>query len=201
MALGGVNGAQSTITIGPAATARQMVIMRLGTVNDLSITSKTPVRSITATTWLDTNETPDSITAPWLGMLTTRGDKKTSVAGNFSANLTLTDSNVRQTLGKVQVSGTLADVLWDIQGNVGQLAIGHWGTGSTVMVGVVVGAGQNPFDPGVGPSGAGGSLGKISIGNYDTNNSGNAFGIVATNLSKMKIALPFVDGDFRIVQV
>ena len=46
-----------------------------------------------------------------------------------------------------------------------------------------------------------GSLGSVKYKYYATANGGDAFGIIADAFLKIKIALPFIDGDFNIRQL
>ena len=97
-------------------------------VSDLSIDSDTPIKSITATEWLDSDSTPDTVSAPWLGTLTTKGRKAdqkkgiAALAGDFEAGLTLDGTgNPKQTLGTAKIAGDLPNATWDITGNVGSI--------------------------------------------------------------------------------
>jgi hypothetical protein len=122
--LNSVGGSQSTITIGPAKTARQTVVLQLGQISDLSISSQAPIQSITSTQWLDTDAVADLITAPWLGTLSIKGDKRQGIAGNFEASTTLSGMGAaRYTLSSATVLGDVSGSTWDITGNVGTIDI------------------------------------------------------------------------------
>lgn len=88
--LSGVTGG-STITIGQSVNPATKVAMKFDRINDLVIDSSTPIKSITATEWLDTEGAFDSISAPSLGTLTVRGDSRRGIAGNFEASIVLGD--------------------------------------------------------------------------------------------------------------
>jgi O-succinylbenzoate synthase len=81
------------------------------------------------------------------------------------------------------------------------MRVGHWGAGSTLLVGVAASSG-NPFELGNSvASGLGATLGKLQIGSYDQNNDGEMFGVLAESLPKLKLPLPYEDGDFCIMQM
>ena len=114
----------STITIGSPNSSRDSVSFRMHNVNELSINSGTPIRSISAANWADADGLADSITAPSLGRLLVRGDKYAVNSGSFGAGLTLTGNTlpgakVKATLGSVRISNGLNHADWDITGNVG----------------------------------------------------------------------------------
>lgn len=106
IALAGAQGAQSTIGIGAPATDRQSVVLQFGSVLDLTLDSATPIRSLTATEWLDTGGLADTLTAPSIGSLKVRGSRRDGIAGDFCATV-----NTAQGLAKVQVAGDLHAVL------------------------------------------------------------------------------------------
>jgi hypothetical protein len=70
--LGDVRG-QHTITLGAPANPTGLVRLRFGHVDNLSITSGTPIQSLSVLNWLDTNATPDLIQAPWIGPIKSVG--------------------------------------------------------------------------------------------------------------------------------
>lgn len=133
-----------------------------------------------------------SIEASWIGKLTVKGD--------FEGDMWLSGEGYLPkdlTLGMVSIKGRFSDSIWFINGNVGSIKVGTWGTGSTLAVGVDPG-GDGLFFTGDDYA-TGGWLGKFKCKYYDTNNGGDAFGIIADDYLKLKkITLPFEDGDFCI---
>ena len=118
---------QHTITIGPRpdGDTRTAVAMTFRHVAETSIVSETPIKSITVADWLDEDGTPDEIQAPWVGKLTTKGDRGTGAAGHFQADLDLDGTgSPRFTLGSAKISGDVVGALWDITGGVGKLTVG-----------------------------------------------------------------------------
>jgi len=112
--LGHVSDAQ--IAIGtPQANPNLAVNMTFGRVTDLTIDSQTPIKALTATSWLDPDD-DDYISAPWLGKVNIKGDRKTSTPGDFQADLYLTGQNALQnrTLGPVKIAGELSQAQWYI---------------------------------------------------------------------------------------
>ena len=111
-----VTGTLSTLTLDDVTGNRQLDILnRAGAagavafafdqVADLSIASAMPIRSLTATEWLDAGG-DDGIEAPSLGTLTIRG-RRGGPLGNFEGNLTLNDAAARQSLSTMTVAGWL----------------------------------------------------------------------------------------------
>ena len=86
-----------------------------------------------------------------------------------------------------------------VSGDAGSVKVGTWGAGSILAVGV------DPGDDGVffstDDEPTGGSLGKIKYKDYDTENGGTIFGIIADEFLKLKTPLPVEDGDFYIRQL
>lgn len=67
-----------------------------------------------------------SIEAASIKTLTTTGDKKNSVAGDFNAALVLNDSDVSRTLGTTRIAGSIVDQTWNINGQIYSLRVaGH----------------------------------------------------------------------------
>jgi hypothetical protein len=120
---------QHTITIGPAASARQTLSMTFDRVEDLSIVSQMPIRSLRATDWLDVLAGDDTIQAPSLGSLSMTGKRiKTSlglqvVAGDFQADLLLTGGLAGYTLGSASIAGSIANSTWEIDGQAGNITV------------------------------------------------------------------------------
>ena len=118
------------VTIGLSDNPKAMVKMTFDRVWDTSVYSAIPISSLTATEWLNSEDTPyEEINAPWIGKLTTKGRRAnfnrgiTAIAGNFEANLDLSGEDVlprRKTLGSATVAGNIA-CSWDIGGDGGNI--------------------------------------------------------------------------------
>lgn len=113
------------ISIGASSTdPSETLSISLAKVTDLSIDSASfPIKSITATEWLEGNDLQDYIDTPWLGRLTIKGDTKNQVAGNFQANLFITGPG-GIALADAKISGVLDKAFWRISGNVGSITAG-----------------------------------------------------------------------------
>jgi len=112
------------ITIGAPLSTRDVVTIRFDRAEDLSISSATPIRSLTATEWLDADPTPDQITAPWLGTLSIRGNRRENIPGHFQADLTLSGlGDPRYSLRSARIAGDLTNATWDITGNAGSVTV------------------------------------------------------------------------------
>jgi len=170
-----------------------------GSLKDIKAKAVTLTGSLTATDGLGkvslTAALPgSSIQAPWISSL--------SITGDFAGEMMLTGTGAPPkglTLGKAAVKGSVLGAIWHISGNAGSVKAGTWGAGSILAVGVLAGA-DGEFFTGDDVA-TGGSLGSFKYKHYATDNSGDAFGIIADAFLKIKIALPFIDGDFNIRQL
>ncbi len=114
--------ASPVIQIGSSPALPAGVTIRLGLTQDLSIDSMTPIRSLTLTESADTDFFVDTITAPSIGKLTTQGDKKRNLAGDFNASVILTGAGGDPvTLGAVKIAGSVGGSSWVVSGG-GQTA-------------------------------------------------------------------------------
>jgi len=131
--------AQHTLTIGANPLIASVSIV-LGRVRDATLTSLTPIKSLSVVEWLDSyhpiqrpEEPPDVITAPWISSLATRGSKVVGgPVGDFQASLALSGVGATKgSLGKVSVAGSVLGGTWNITGAAGSVAVrGNW-TNST----------------------------------------------------------------------
>ena len=144
LTLGNVGG--GSLTIGASANPRDAVTVVLGRVADMGLVAGTPIKSLTATDWRDTDATADGVTAPWIGKLTTKGDKKAGVAGDFQASLALTGVGAPpSTLGSAKIAGDFRNAEWNIAGQMGKLTVVGTAGDVTVrttndMAGIALGA-------------------------------------------------------------
>jgi hypothetical protein len=108
------------VAIGAAADPKAAVTMTFDRIADADFELGMPVKALTATDWLNTDQATDWLRAPWVGALTTTGRKASAasgraVSGDFQACLEvgtaglLTDSTVLAwtPLGTVSVAGTI----------------------------------------------------------------------------------------------
>ena len=91
-----------SITIGPSSNPKAAVAITFDFSRDLSIDSAIPVKSIKAVEFVNS-----SLTAPSLGSITTKGDKKRNMMGIMNV-----DVNVPGAVGSVRVAGELSGD-WD----------------------------------------------------------------------------------------
>jgi hypothetical protein len=106
-----------TITIGSSLDPKVKVTMKFDAVRDLAINSDTPIKSITATDWLNTDGTPDEINVPSLDALNIKGNKKSGIRGDFAGTLAVTKN-----AGSLKIAGTLSSPL-TIGGNVNSVTL------------------------------------------------------------------------------
>ena len=114
----------NTLSIGasPATPASsQSVNLTFGSVKNLQLTSAIGIGNLTATDWQNNDTSPDFITAPWLKSLKITGNKKLALAGDFAADLTLTEpgnSTSSPLLTTVSIANSITGGNWTIAGNV-----------------------------------------------------------------------------------
>ena len=113
-------------TDGAPPEPRAQLSMRLDRVADSSIdTNGIPIRSLIVSQWLDGDGEADIISAPSLGTLTVRGNRRAGVPGHFQASLDLSGVGVsRATLNSARISGNVVGADWDIDGAVGRISVG-----------------------------------------------------------------------------
>ena len=105
-----------------------------------------PIKALTAIDWRDLAAPADVVGAPWMGKLTTKGNKKAGIVGHFQADLVLNGTGAtKATLGSAKIAGDLAGVDWRITGPAGKLTVRGTAVGSSVrstqgIAGVTLGA-------------------------------------------------------------
>ena len=112
------NVSQSYLTIGTSGDLNDPVSILFQRVRDVTLQSELPIESITATDWLDTDQSADVIRAPRLAALRITGDARADVQGNFQANLALSDNTTQPTLGDVTIAGQIGPGIWKVVGDV-----------------------------------------------------------------------------------
>jgi len=107
---------QHIIAVGPSADPNAKVSFTFDEVTDLIINSAIGISGITATTWTDTDATPDAVNAPFLGGLT--------IAEDFEADLVLSGAGATgDTLGMVRIGRNLTGADWDVSGTTAMMMI------------------------------------------------------------------------------
>jgi hypothetical protein len=117
--MGNVPGS-SNITIGSPALPKTACAMKFGEVNNLSLTSGTPIKELRATEWKS-----GSLNAPWILNLVIDGNATGGIAGDFNADITLSGegSPKNMALKKVKIAGGFGETTWDINGDCGTIEI------------------------------------------------------------------------------
>lgn len=202
-----VRGQAGIISAGDASgwvlQADDLRGLRLGSVSDVSLTADA-INMVQAFDW-----SGGAIEAGSIGSLQMRGDRRTDIAGDFSADLTLTDSVARQVLRHARIAGDIIDSTWSLNGSVGMIAAAGM-HGSTVLVGVDEAAGALSHDVAALPEAfdlrsislrsargdtgptfsdsriAAGDLRMASLGSVQTDNAGEAIGITAGDLAMFR---------------
>ncbi len=189
---------QGVISIGASSNPRAGTTMKFDRVVETRIDSASPIRSLSVTQWLDDDSTVDELTAPSLARLISRGD--------FGADLNLSDAAARQTLGRVQIHGRLYGADIHSAGDIRSITVGAM-QDAGVYAGLGDGTSGLPASPGefsvlatirslkvrgirnsqqptfINSNIAAASLGRIGLGNVQTDNAGGSFGLVADNIA------------------
>lgn len=109
----------SAVVIG---SADANTAFEFGSVRNLTITTPGGISSLSVTSWIDSDGTPDVVAAKWIGSL--------SSAGNFQAGLSLSGRARGRTLDAVSIGGTASKGAWDVNGRAGAWAFravaGSW---------------------------------------------------------------------------
>ena len=123
-------GGFGSLTLGDVAAPGEQTIqmglwskpasVTLGSVSDLNLSSGSPIQSLSVGKWLDSAASPaDSITAPWIGSLTVRGD--------FQPDMTLSNpGSLPLALRSAKISGAVAGATWAVTGGIGAITAGVW---------------------------------------------------------------------------
>ena len=114
--------AQHVISVGAADDPNDTISFSFGRVTDLTMTTLTPIKSLTMIDWLDLDAIRDRVEAPSIAKLVATGDEGD---GDFEADVFLDGSNdLSLTLGRADIAGTVRDALWHITGDAGVIKTG-----------------------------------------------------------------------------
>ncbi len=108
----------SNITIGSASSSKTTCALKFGQVNNLVLTSGTPIKILQATVWKS-----GSVNVPWISSLAIDGKAASGIAGDFGANVNLSGvgSPKGMSLNKAKIAGELGDSNWTVVGNCGTI--------------------------------------------------------------------------------
>jgi hypothetical protein len=108
----------SNINIGSSPSLKTSSL-KLGRVNNLTLTSGTPIKTLQATEWKS-----GSLNAPWISSLAIDGNAMGGIAGNFGADVNINGTGNPPkgiSLNKVKVAGQLGDSNWSVIGSCGTI--------------------------------------------------------------------------------
>jgi peptidyl-prolyl cis-trans isomerase A (cyclophilin A) len=127
---GDVDG-ESRLTIGTPTSLppASPVSIKFGRVTDLTVESSQAIKSLQAIEWRDTEGADDSILAPSLSTLKITGDKKSSVAGNFEANLNVFGSSK---VSNISVAGLVNNATIHATSEIAKISAGGF-AGSSIF--------------------------------------------------------------------
>lgn len=206
-----VSGLLNTLSIGDTATQQSLVIagadptgkatfsLTAQAVQELAITSSIPIKSITATAWTDPDLVRATITAPSI--------RKIAIAGDFEADITVTDASLADALKSLAVSGVLDSTIRSA-GGIGAVSAGRI-VNSRIFAGIHAGVTSLPAsaadfinqnaaiksltvkgiknDPAAGFVNsliAAATVGTVSLKTVQTDNSQTPFGVATDTLIK-----------------
>ncbi len=109
-----------------AGTPMSVRSLRLGRVVSADVIVTDGIFTLSAIAWQD-----GSITAASLRSLDVRGWRRDGIAGDFAADLDLTDAAARLTLGSARVAGDIAGGTWTVAGSAGVVSAGSVSAGWT----------------------------------------------------------------------
>jgi hypothetical protein len=179
--------------------------MNLGVVSDLSVRSQTPITSITAAGWLDTDDIADQITAPYLGALKITGNKRAGLAGDFQADLDLgLSGGTALALNSLSVAGILSGSTITVSGHdskgvsVGTFRVGRVDDATVVADGGVDSISSSQWEAGSITAGWVGSIGikiNAAIGGHGDFGPYMVLSGVAVPLKKATLGSVNIAGD------
>ena len=105
----------SNIKIGSSSSP---CALKFGRVNNLTLTSGTPIKELRATEWKS-----GSLNAPWISNLTIDGNAAGGIAGDFGADVNLSGTGRPKgiSLKKAKIAGQLGDSNWIVVGDCGTI--------------------------------------------------------------------------------
>jgi hypothetical protein len=176
----------ATISIGSGQTT-----IAADQVQDLSVTSSDTIKSIKASQWLDTDATPDVISALFIGTITVKGAFQADVSAGSIGKMTVggavSGSNVRarQTIASVSV-GSITDslIFAGVDDNATTLpdALNDFAGGSAIGAFSVKSKAPGAFSDTLI---AAETLGKLSLGTVATSNAGSTFGVAGDTVASV----------------
>jgi hypothetical protein len=126
----------AVINIAATGNPADTVTLNFITVKNLTVNSALPVKSLTTARWIDDDDTPDVLSAPWIGSIKIAGNSGLGLAGDFQADITTTAAPASGLgLGSVSIAGTLDAATWTIDGNAKGFKIGTIGDADITVEG------------------------------------------------------------------
>jgi len=127
--IGEVSGGTIKIDAPPAGvTVAPLVLTIPVDIHNGSIDSAIPIKSLTTIDWIDDDGTPDFLKAPSIGTITTSGNKKALLPGDFQAGVAGEDGGggnpTPTTLGTAKIAGSLTGAAWNLAGVTAAIQVG-----------------------------------------------------------------------------
>lgn len=91
----------------PSTNAIRNLTINASTVRDASLNADMPIQRLNVLEWLDTDDVVDVINARSLNTLNVAGNRRSNIAGNFNADVNLTDVTARTSMNSARIAGTL----------------------------------------------------------------------------------------------
>jgi RHS repeat-associated protein len=199
--LGGfTSGGQTFVVLG----AGPISSLRFTNVMDLQLTSAAAIKSLQVAQWTSTAaDTPNSIAAPSIGKLTSAGD--------FAADVTLTDAGAALSLNSLTIKGAMANAVLRAASSVKKVTADRFNAvsllvgldddveGLPTLAGDFVNqqaalgsvSAKSKTQPGyVASVAAAWSIGKAALGLIDTDNDGETFGVSGNAIKSLTATVP-----------
>jgi hypothetical protein len=181
------SGAHS-INIGTGAP----VSLTFGNLADISLSSGSAIKSLRANQWVDTDSTPEALTAPSVGTMTLKGDLMADLLvgslSRLSVKGALSGSDIRSTsdIGTVRATAARNSLIFaGVKNSVSALPASLSDLETAAAIKSVSISGKTPgsfSDTLI----AARDLGKVSLGSVATENGGAAFGVSGDNIASVR---------------
>jgi len=172
------SGKQIPFSIGTAIGSAKPGKIGFHQIKNVTFSSLSAIGSLTFAEWLD-DGTADTIVAPSIDKLESKGDQKGGLAGNFAADVTL--SNSSSTMSALTINGLMDSASFRTPGSIKAASLGA-ASNSLIFAGVNPAVSTLP-DSGTDFTNTGASIGSVTMKGTLTVGGGNAHSYVNTNIA------------------
>jgi hypothetical protein len=193
----------SNIKIGSSSSPKAACALKFGRVNNMALTSGTPIKTLQATEWKS-----GSLNAPWISSLAIDGNAVSGIAGDFGADVNLSGAGSPKgvSLNKANIAGQVGDSNWNIVGNCGTITAGQLadsnltaanGLLKTLKITGIVG---EPFGI-INSNVTAKHIGSAYLAFPKYSNNGTPFGLTASVIDKVTVKDPAKTTTWKKLQV